>query len=89
MKLRNYLTMTVVCGVMPLVMAGTCDKLSAVSCPQAKTYSDAFLVAAGNELDAVAPQAPHIVTMMNDYDVTLEAIRYCIKQARAAAKKKG
>ena len=88
MRLRNWIIIGVTCSVMPLIMAGTCDpRLGVVTCPQAKTYSDAFLAAAADELDRVAPQAPHIVTMINDYDVTLSAIRYCIKQARAAKKK--
>jgi hypothetical protein len=68
---------------MPLVMAGTCDKsVSGITCPQAKTYSEEFLAKASAELEAIAPQAPHIVKMMDDYDVTLTAIRYCISQAR-------
>lgn len=88
MKTRNWITIAGTCAVLPFIMAGVCDpRLGVVTCPQAKNYSDEFLAAAGNELEKVAPQAPHIVTMMNDYDVTLSAIRYCIKQARAAKKK--
>lgn len=88
MNRRNLIIMVVTCSILPFIMAGVCDpRLGVVTCPQAKTYSDEFLTAAGNELDRIAPQAPHIVTMMNDYDVTLSAIRYCIAQAKKAKKK--
>ena len=88
MRLRNWIITSATCCVLPIIMAGTCDKtVSGVPCPRAKTYSDEFLTAASDELEKVAPQAPHIVTMMNDYDVTLSAIRYCIQQARKKRKK--
>jgi hypothetical protein len=59
-----------------------CDPGASGTCPQAKTYSPEFIQAAGEELDIIAPQAPHLVQMLKDYDVTLRAIRHCIKSTR-------
>lgn len=76
-----------VLALVPFLMAAKCDGVSvAPTCPQAKTYSRDFLASAAYELEVVAPQAPHLVQMLKDYDVTLQAIRYCIKNKMAKKK---
>lgn len=69
-----------VLACLPLLMAAKCDPGAEVTCPAAKQYSHAFLAELDKELDVVADKAPHIVQMLGDYDVTLRAIRACIKR---------
>lgn len=85
MNLRNWVIVGMMAVLSPLIMASQCDRVAAVTCPTPKTYSEAFLAEAEKELRIIAPQAPHIVQMLGDYDVTLSAIRVCLK----AKKKKG
>jgi hypothetical protein len=67
-------------GCLPVLMASTCERGAAITCPTPKAYSREFLTELDKELDVVTDKAPHIVQMLGDYDVTLRAIRACIKR---------
>lgn len=82
MKAKTMLYVGVLVVGSPIFMASMCSNTAGVTCPQAKTYSAEFVVAAGNELEAIAPQAPHLVQMLKDYNVTLKAIRACINSKK-------
>jgi hypothetical protein len=71
-----------VLACLPLLMAAKCQPGAAITCPAPKTYSRAFLGDVDKELDMVADKAPHVMQMLADYDVTLRAIRACIKHRK-------
>ncbi len=54
-----------------------CKPGAGVTCPPLIPYSKAFQRAAMAELDAI--KAPHLEQMLNDYGVTRDAIRACLK----------
>jgi hypothetical protein len=69
-----------VLACVPLLMAAKCDPGAEIACPSAKNYSRQFLSEVDKELDVIADKAPHVMQMLADYDVTLRAIRSCIKK---------
>lgn len=82
MKIRTAIINAAVIIAMPLVMASTCDKGAGIVCPTPKHYSQAFLDELDRELTMIEGRAPNVVTMLRDYDVTLAAIRTCIRLKR-------
>jgi hypothetical protein len=78
----NLRRLLMVLSVLPVLMAARCNPGAGAVCPSDRNYSDAFLNAVASELNVVANQAPHIVQMLGHYDITLQQIRYCIKQQK-------
>ena len=78
--MRRYIIALVAC--LPLLMAAKCQPGAQITCPAPKTYSKSFLAEVDKELDVVADKAPHVMQMLSDYDVTLRAIRACIKRRK-------
>ena len=68
-----------VLSLLPVLMAGQCSPGARVTCPSLKQYSPEFQAAAGAELQMILDKAPHVVEMINDFGVTRNAIRACIK----------
>ncbi|MDP9137453.1 MAG: hypothetical protein M3N38_04665 [Pseudomonadota bacterium] len=66
--------------VMVLLLLGACKPGTAITCPPLIPYPADFQKRALIELDAIA--APHLERMLNDYGVTRDAIRACIRRRR-------
>lgn len=79
MNRKNWIIAWFLIAMSPILMAAKCDPGAQIACPSPKTYSKSFLEAVSKEIDIIAPQAPHVMTMIADYDVTLRAIRVCLK----------
>lgn len=79
--MRNLIT---VLALAPFLMAGLteCDPKAAITCPPLKQYSKAFQAAAAAEYEAVEKTAPHLVQMIDDYGVSRDAIRACLKRRK-------
>lgn len=54
-----------------------------ITCPPLTKYSDAFLARAEVQVDLIEKVAPDVVTMVNDYGVTRDAIRKCMSLEKA------
>lgn len=59
-----------------LALAG-CKQQQAIVCPSLIPYSSDFLKAVDHEIATM--EAPYLFSMLNDYSVTRDAIRKCLK----------
>jgi hypothetical protein len=61
-----------------LLLLAACRPGTALTCPPLIPYAADFQKRAMAELDAIA--APHLEQMLNDYGVTRDAIRACVRR---------
>lgn len=71
-----------VLALAPFLLAAKCERGSSITCPPLKQYSAQFQAAAAAEYEKVELQAPHLMQMIDDYGVTRDAIRACLKRRK-------
>jgi Tfp pilus assembly protein PilP len=67
-----------VIGLCLLLALAGCKQQQAIVCPSLVPYSSDFLKAVDHEIATM--DAPYLFQMLNDYSVTRDAIRKCLKR---------
>lgn len=80
--MTNLRKLMMVLAVVPVLMAAKCNPGAISACPSDVQHSDAFWDAVYAELRIVAPQAPNVVQLLGEYDISMQQIRHCIRQQK-------
>jgi hypothetical protein len=68
------------------LLAGCVPAIGPHSCPKLIPHTQEFWNRVADAIDSVSTQYPEIVTLVDDYNLTIKQIRRCIEAQRGHAK---